>query len=455
MTAFVQVLEVLRYNTQFESHKVLVGYSNTTIAADICLPFPPGLHELKHFPGGPGYHVLVRKGEADQPILTVVGFLLSLSNPETYWEGETFHVTGSFHPNSIRFSVGMDERDEEGHPEMKEESHTILRVVDQGCVGITLRPLPELERSNPGGMTPPFMSFLGQVDTQLQLVANVGDCITAPQLRAMAFIKFTTIISHQTPPGGVAGSKPVNQTYEGHFLLLLPIYHSRLAGWAVDQYKNAGASSPFQQHGKHVAGTGTMVGFLDKRHIKANPLQPIESWREFPVVVVYDSTQLKWLTPENVRPPSNPPPSPVTTPGSKAKARLAERRLKQQEQGKGLPSATEVDLGPQTPPTRPFHSNAGFSAGKEQTENPNAGLGMDKNDDVVVVVDREEGHDASSHRTMPPDQADEITAKHPQTVDNLEDMEGEGSPSKRAKIAAAKKPATLRRTQPRGGKADL
>lgn len=72
-----------------------------------------------------------------------------------------------------------------------------------------------------------------------------------------------------------------------------------------------------------------MVGFLDKRYIKANPLQPIESWREFPVVVVYDSTQLKWLTPENVRPPSNPPPSPVATPGSKAKARLVERRLKQ------------------------------------------------------------------------------------------------------------------------------
>lgn len=105
MTAFVQVLEVLRYNTQFESHKVLVGYSNTTIAADICLPFPPGLQQLKHFPGGSGYHVLIRKGEADQPILTAVAFLLSLSEPETHWEGETFQITGSFHPNSIRFSV--------------------------------------------------------------------------------------------------------------------------------------------------------------------------------------------------------------------------------------------------------------------------------------------------------------------------------------------------------------
>lgn len=261
-------------------------------------------------------------------------------------------------------------------------------------------------------MTPPVMSFLGQVDTQLQLVANVGDCITAPQLRAMAFIKFATIISHQTPPGGVAGSKPVNRPYEGHFLLILPIYHSRLAGWAVDQYKNASASSPFQQHGKHVAGTGTMVGFLDKRHIKANPLQPIESWREFPVVVVYDSTQLKWLTPENVRPPSNPPPSPVATPGSKAKARLAERRLKQQEKGRGLPSATEVNFGPQTPPPRPFHPNAGFSVVEEQTDNLTAELGMEENDNVVVV-DREEGHDAASDRTMPPDQADESRAAYP------------------------------------------
>lgn len=93
---------------------------------------------------------------------------------------------------------------------------------------------------------PPFMSFLGQVDTQLQLVANVGDYITAPQLRAMAFVKFVTIMSHQAPPGGVAGSKPVNRAYEGHFLLILPIYHSRLAGWVVEQYKNVSVSSPFQ-----------------------------------------------------------------------------------------------------------------------------------------------------------------------------------------------------------------
>lgn len=253
---------------------------------------------------------------------------------------------------------------------------------------------------------PPFMSFLGQVDTQFQLMPNVGDCITAPQLRAMAFVKFATTISHQTPPGGVVGSKPVNRAYEGHFLLILPIYHSRLAGWAVDQYKNVSVPSSFQKHGRHVAGTGTMVGFLDKRHIKRNPSQPIESWQEFPVVVVYDSTQLKWLTPENVRPPSNPPPSPVATPGSSAKAGLAERRLKQQEKGRGLTAATEVDLGPQTPPPRPFHPNAGLPVFEGQRGTRTGELGMDENDDVAVVS-RAEGHDAASDSTMPPDQADE------------------------------------------------
>lgn len=148
MTAFVQVLEVLRYNTQVESHKVLLGYTNTTIAGDICLSFPPGLLALKHFPGGPGYRVLIANGEADQPILTAVAFLVSLSDPETHWEGGIFQMTDSFHPNSIRFSVGMDEMDEEGNPEMKEEFHTILRVVDQGCVGYVHPSLCRMEMSH-------------------------------------------------------------------------------------------------------------------------------------------------------------------------------------------------------------------------------------------------------------------------------------------------------------------
>jgi hypothetical protein len=132
-----------------------------------------------------------------------------------------------------------------------------MNVADIIAIRINIRQMPEIGKANPGCMMPPSASFAGHVDTHLQLTANLGGVLDEKQFRALCFVQFTT----QMQGIGDSGEPLDRVSCAAHFLLVVPIYHARMQGWAPSSYQQK--RSLFHEHGKHLVGTGTMIGFLD------------------------------------------------------------------------------------------------------------------------------------------------------------------------------------------------